>query len=48
MLSGTVQLRMNIVEDVDMAAFRKAGDKAYQALGLTEAKAKVWGELGLK
>lgn len=39
---------MTIVEDVDMAAFKTAGDKAYQTLGLTEAKAKVWGELGLK
>lgn len=39
---------MTIVEDVDMAAFKKAGDKAYQTLGLTEARAKVWGELGLK
>lgn len=39
---------MTIVEDVDMAAFKKAGEKAYQALGLTEARDKVWGELGLK
>ncbi len=39
---------MTIVEDVDMAAFKTAGEKAYQALGLTEARDKVWGELGLK
>ena len=36
---------MTIVEDVDMAAFRKAGDKAYEVLGLTEAKNKVQAEL---
>ncbi|WP_439514869.1 C4-dicarboxylate TRAP transporter substrate-binding protein [Oceanibaculum nanhaiense] len=36
---------MAIVEDVDMAAFRKAGDKAYEVLGLTEAKNKVQAEL---
>ncbi|SBW11886.1 putative TRAP dicarboxylate transporter-DctP subunit [uncultured Alphaproteobacteria bacterium] len=39
---------MTIVEDVDMAAFRKAGEKAYETLGLTEAKTKVWTELGIR
>jgi TRAP-type C4-dicarboxylate transport system substrate-binding protein len=37
---------MTIVEDVDLAAFRAAGEKAYQALGLTEAKAAVHKEIG--
>jgi len=36
---------MTIVDDVDMEAFRKAGDKAYEVLGLTEAKNKVQAEL---
>jgi TRAP-type C4-dicarboxylate transport system substrate-binding protein len=37
---------MKIVEDVDMAAFRKAGDKAYEVLGLIEAKNQVHKEIG--
>jgi len=37
---------MTIVEDVDMAAFRKAGDKAYEALKLTEIKNAVHKEIG--
>ncbi len=37
---------MTIVEDVDLAAFRAAGEKAYQALGLSEAKAAVHKEIG--
>ncbi|MFC3230469.1 C4-dicarboxylate TRAP transporter substrate-binding protein [Marinibaculum pumilum] len=36
---------MTVVEDVDMAAFRKAGEKAYEVLGLTEAKEKVQKEI---
>ena len=36
---------MEIVEDVDMDAFREAGEKAYEALGLTEAKNKVQAEM---
>ncbi len=38
---------MKIVDDVDIAAFRKAGQKAYEVLGLTEAKAKVWKDVGI-
>ena len=37
---------MTIVEDVDKAAFRKAGEKAYEVLGLTEAKKQVYSEIG--
>jgi tripartite ATP-independent transporter DctP family solute receptor len=37
---------MNVVEDVDLAAFRKAGEKAYEALKLTEAKNAVAKEIG--
>ena len=37
---------MTVVEDVDLDAFRKAGEKAYEVLGLTEAKNKVKAEIG--
>ena len=37
---------MEVVSDVDLEAFRKAGDKAYEALGITEAKNAVQAELG--
>jgi TRAP-type C4-dicarboxylate transport system substrate-binding protein len=37
---------MTVVEDVDMEAFRAAGEKAYEALGLVEAKNKVQEEIG--
>ncbi|WP_309084373.1 C4-dicarboxylate TRAP transporter substrate-binding protein [Chelativorans sp.] len=40
------QKGMTIVGDVDLEAFRKAGEKAYEALGLTEAKNKVQQEIG--
>jgi tripartite ATP-independent transporter DctP family solute receptor len=40
------QRGMTIVEDVDKAAFRKAGEKAYEALGLTDAKRQVYSEIG--
>ncbi|MEP9376759.1 C4-dicarboxylate TRAP transporter substrate-binding protein [Aquabacter sp. CN5-332] len=39
---------MVLVEDVDIAAFRAAGEKAYQVLGLTEAKDTVLKEIGKK
>jgi tripartite ATP-independent transporter DctP family solute receptor len=50
-LEGEVeqQLRgrgMTIVEDVDMAAFRKAGEKAYEALKLSDVKNAVHKEIG--
>lgn len=37
---------MTIIEDVDLDAFRQAGQKAYDVLGLTEAKNKVQQEIG--
>jgi TRAP-type C4-dicarboxylate transport system substrate-binding protein len=39
---------MTVVEDVDLAAFRKAGDRAYDVLKLTEAKNAVHREIGKK
>jgi tripartite ATP-independent transporter DctP family solute receptor len=37
---------MTIVKDVDLAAFRKAGEKAYEALKIQDAKATVHKEIG--
>jgi TRAP-type transport system periplasmic protein len=37
---------MTVVEDVDLATFRQAGEKAYQALRLTDAKNAVHREIG--
>jgi len=37
---------MKVVEDVDMAAFREAGEKAYEVLGLIDAKNQVHEEIG--
>jgi tripartite ATP-independent transporter DctP family solute receptor len=39
---------MTVVEDVDLAAFRKAGDKAYEVLKITQAKETVHKEIGKK
>ena len=39
---------MTIIEkkDIDIDAFRKAGEKAYEVLNITEAKKQVYKELG--
>jgi TRAP-type C4-dicarboxylate transport system substrate-binding protein len=37
---------MTINKDVDLAAFRKAGDKAYEVLNIQDAKATVHKEIG--
>jgi tripartite ATP-independent transporter DctP family solute receptor len=37
---------MTIVKDVDLAAFRKAGDKAYEVLKIIDAKNAVYKEIG--
>jgi TRAP-type C4-dicarboxylate transport system substrate-binding protein len=37
---------MTVVEDVDMEAFRAAGEKAYEVLDLVEARNKVHEEIG--
>jgi tripartite ATP-independent transporter DctP family solute receptor len=39
---------MVVIEDVDLAAFRKAGDKAYETLKLTDVKNAVHKEIGKK
>jgi tripartite ATP-independent transporter DctP family solute receptor len=39
---------MTIVEDVDLAAFRKAGEKAYEALNIKAARDAVYKEIGKK
>ena len=44
---ATLQERgMTVVDDVDKAAFRAAGDKAYEVLGLTAQKNQVLSEIG--
>lgn len=37
---------MEVVTDIDLDAFRAAGEKAYETLGITEAKNAVQAELG--
>ncbi|WP_147919161.1 C4-dicarboxylate TRAP transporter substrate-binding protein [Ruania zhangjianzhongii] len=37
---------MIINEDPDLEAFRQAGEAAYEALGLTEARDQIWSEIG--
>ena len=37
---------MTIVKDVDLAAFRKAGNQAYEVLKIQDAKATVHKEIG--
>ncbi|HVX99497.1 MAG TPA: C4-dicarboxylate TRAP transporter substrate-binding protein [Pseudorhodoplanes sp.] len=37
---------MTVIEDVDLAAFRKAGEKAYEALNIIDAKKTVHKEIG--
>ena len=39
---------MTIVEDVDLAAFRKAGEKAYETLKIMDARNAVYKEIGKK
>ncbi|HYH01656.1 MAG TPA: C4-dicarboxylate TRAP transporter substrate-binding protein [Bacillota bacterium] len=39
---------MTIVEDVDIAAFKKAGEEAYKVLNLTNVKAQLYKEMGKK
>lgn len=41
-----IERGMTIVEDVDLEAFRQAGEQAYETLGLVEAKNQVHGEIG--
>ena len=39
---------MTVVEDIDMDAFRQAGEKAYEVLNIMDAKNKVHAEIGKK
>ena len=39
---------MVVVEKVDIAAFKKAGEKAYEVLKITDVKNKVFKEMGKK
>ena len=41
-----IEQGMTIVEDVDLEAFREAGEQAYEVLDLVEAKNKVQEEIG--
>jgi TRAP-type C4-dicarboxylate transport system substrate-binding protein len=43
-----IEKGMKIITDVDMAAFKKAGEKAYEVLKITDAKNEVFKELGKK
>ena len=45
---GLIDAGMTILEpeDIDMDAFRAAGEKAYEVLGLTETRDAVWAEMG--
>ena len=36
---------MEVVSEIDLEAFKAAGDKAYEALGITEARDAVQAEL---
>jgi len=42
------QKGMTIVEDVDIEAFKKAGEKAYEALKLTQVRDQIYKEIGKK
>ena len=41
-----VEKGMTIVDDIDLAPFKEAGMAAYEALGLTEARATIYSEIG--
>jgi hypothetical protein len=39
---------MIVVDNVDIAAFKKAGEKAYEVLKIADVKEKVFKEIGKK
>lgn len=43
-----IEKGMVVVEGVDIPAFKKAGDKAYEVLKISDAKEKVYKEIGKK
>ncbi len=44
----TTKRGMVVVDNVDLAAFKKAGQKAYEVLKIAEVKDQVWKEIGKK
>jgi len=44
----TTKRGMVVVDKVDMAAFRKAGEKAYEVLKIADVKKKIFDEMGKK
>jgi len=44
----TTKRGMVVVDNVDLAAFKKAGEKAYEVLKIADVKNKVFGEIGKK
>jgi len=44
----TTKRGMIVVDNVDIAAFRKAGEKAYEVLKIADVKKKVFNEIGKK
>lgn len=41
-----IEKRMTIVEDADLNAFQKAGEKAYEVLNLSSARKQIYSEMG--
>jgi TRAP-type C4-dicarboxylate transport system substrate-binding protein len=44
----TTKRGMIVVDNVDIAAFKKAGEKAYEVLKIADVKDKVFKEIGKK
>jgi len=44
----TTKRGMVVVDNIDLAAFKKAGEKAYEVLKIADVKNKVFGEIGKK
>src|SRR4030043_757775 len=44
----TTKRGMVVVDNVDIAAFKKAGDKAYEVLKIADVKQKIFNEIGKK
>jgi TRAP-type C4-dicarboxylate transport system substrate-binding protein len=44
----TTKRGMVVVDNVDLAAFKKAGQKAYEVLKIADVKNKVFAEIGKK
>jgi TRAP-type C4-dicarboxylate transport system substrate-binding protein len=44
----TTKRGMIVVDNVDIAAFKKAGEKAYEVLKIADVKKKIFSEIGKK